>query len=147
MYASRCARLVRRCFGITYLADSILLYWGNPHVEGIFNPKSFIHERAFRSKDEMIKHVLELSEDYDRMAEMLSEPLLVDPDIVEKTEKRLYDFFERIFERGPKAIRRTKWQRFHAFLTHFYGHGLFRSLRRLSRKIRGKKTRNGVNLH
>lgn len=127
-----------------YVADSIPLYWGNPYVEEIFNPKSFVNDKNFKTMDEMVRYVIDLSEDYERMAQMLREPIFVDPDIMQKTEKALYDFFARIFERGPGAIQRTRWQRFHAGLTHFYGHGLFRTIRRISRAIRGKKNVNGV---
>lgn len=129
-----------------FLARSIPVYWGNVHVESIFNPKAFIHERSFRSMDEMVEHVLALSEDYERMAAMLNEPVLNDPNILEESEKKLYAFFEKIFQRGPQAIQRTKWQRVNAYLSHFYGHGLFRTIRRIGRRIRGKETRNGATI-
>ena len=51
----------------------------------------------------------------------------------------MFDFFARIFERGPGAIRRTRKQRIFGELQKYYGHGLFRTIRYASRKLRGKK--------
>lgn len=122
-----------------YLARCIPVYWGNPRVGEEFNPASFVDAASFRSEDELISCLLQLAENPERMAKMLNAPVFQDPDILAKAEKELYRFFERIFSRGPGAIQRTRWQRRKAFLSNFYGHGLFLSLRRISRRLRGKE--------
>ena len=120
-------------------ARCIPIYWGDPAVEETFNPKAFVHARRFKSERELIQYVLELSEDCGRMAAILNEPPLLNPHVLDEAETRLLAFFTRIFERGPGAVRRTRWQRINAFLSHFYGHGLFRSIRTISRRLRHKE--------
>lgn len=125
-----------------FLARSIPVYWGSPTVTKEFNPKAFVNAHDFRSDEELIDYLLELSQDYERMAAMLNEPIFRDPQVLEKAEERLRTFFAGIFARGPQAIQRTRWQRINAVLSRFYGHGLIRTYRRISRAIRGKKNNN-----
>ncbi len=122
-----------------FVARSIPIYWGNERVAEEFNPASFVHARDFKTERDLVEYIIELSEDPARMAAMLNEPVVQDPDVFKKTEQELVDFFARIFERGPGSIQRTPAQMRKAFLQQFYGHGLFRTIRRISRKIRGKK--------
>ncbi len=117
---------------------SIPIYWGNPRVDDEFNPEAFVHARRFPTERALIRHVLELAEDPVRMAAIINAPRYRDPLVLEKAEQSLEDFFARIFERGPGAIRRSRLQKTKAVLSHFYGHGLFRTIRRLSRHVRGK---------
>lgn len=124
-----------------FVARSIPLYWGNPHVADIFNPKAFINAADFRTEDELVEHILKLSEDEERLLAMLNEPPLISPTLPDEAEAELLAFFTRIFERGPQAIQRTRLQKIKAGLSHFYGHGLFRTIRRISRRLRGKKKR------
>lgn len=121
-----------------FAARSIPLYWGSDRVEEEFNPKAFVHARRFKNEAAFIDHVVELADDYDRMAAMLNEAPLADPHALDKAEAELLAFFTAIFERGPHAVRRTRWQRCKAVLSKFYGHGLFRTIRRISRRLRGK---------
>lgn len=125
-----------------FIARSIPLYWGNPHVKDIFNPKAFIHADDFRNEDELVDYILRLSEDEERLLVMLNEQPLLDSTLPDKAEAELLAFFTRIFERGPGAVQRTRVQRLAAFLSHFYGHGFFRTFRRISRSLRGKETNN-----
>lgn len=121
-----------------FLARSIPLYWGSDMVEKEFNPKAFLHARNFPTEDAFLDHVVAMADDYEAMAAMLNEQPLRDPQALNKAEADLIAFMTRIFERGPKAVRRTRAQKAKAFLSHFYGHGLFRTLRRISRVLRGK---------
>lgn len=125
-----------------FVARSIPLYWGNPHVKEVFNPKAFINADDFRNEDELVDYILKLSEDEDALLAMLNEQPLLDPALPDKAEAELLAFFTRIFERGAGAVQRTRGQKIMAFLSHFYGHGLFRTYRRISRRLRGKETNN-----
>ncbi len=118
---------------------SIPIYWGNPRVNDEFNPDAFIHARNFPSEKAFIRHILELADNPERMAAIINAPRYRDPQVLEKAERALLDFFSRIFERGPGATRRTRYQRTQAVLSRFYGHGLFRTIRRVSRHVRGKE--------
>ncbi len=150
------AFMAQHLFGVAYenesspgyltekLADAlqarcIPLYWGDETVEDTFNPKAFLHARRFKDEAAFIQYILELSEDYERMADILNQPPLLNPRALDEAEACLLAFFTRIFERGPEAIRRTRLQRLQAFLRHFYGHGLFRSFRTISRRLRHKE--------
>lgn len=120
------------------VARSIPIYWGNKAVEEEFNPDAFIHARRYRSESAMLDAIVALSEDYERMAAMLNAHPLRDPQAVSKGEEALLAFFTKIIERGPKAVQRTRLQKVLAFLSQFYGHGFFRTFRRVSRRLRGK---------
>ncbi len=123
---------------------SIPIYWGNPLVHEEFNPEAFVHARDFSSEKAFIRSILELAEDPVRMAAIINAPRFRDPQVLEKAEASLQDFFARIFERGPGATRRSRYQRAQAVLSRFYGHGLFRTIRRISRHVRGKEGEQGL---
>lgn len=126
-----------------FVARSIPLYWGSSKAEEEFNPEAFINAARFPSQTAMIDYVLELAKDDERMAAMLNAAPLCNPAALDQAEEELYAFFSRILERGPQAVQRTRFQRFCAVLSCFYGHGLFRSIRRISRRIRGKNNDMG----
>ncbi len=126
------------------ICQSIPIYWGNPLVDTEFNPDAFVHARNFSSERALIRHILELADDPVRMAAMMSAPRYRDPLALEHAEQALRDFFAGIFERGPGAIRRTRYQQTQAVLSHFYGHGLFTTIRRVSRHLRGKGGEQGL---
>lgn len=122
-----------------FLARSIPIYWGDPCVAEIFNPEAFVNAADFRSETELVEYLVRLSQDPERLLHMLNAPVFRNPRIAEEALQGVYAFFDRIFERGPGATRRTRWQRIKAVLQNYYGHGFFRTLRRISRRIRGKK--------
>lgn len=121
-----------------FLSNSIPIYWGNKHAAEEFNPKSFVCASDFPSEKALINHLIELSEDYSAMADMLSQPILQDPEVFKKSDQALLDFFTRIFERGPGAIQRTPMQRFLGVASRYYGHGLFRTIRYSIRRMKGE---------
>ena len=125
-----------------FISGSIPIYWGNVDVAKEFNPETFVHARDFRNQKELINYLLDLADDPVRRANMINGRILQDELVFEKCERELEDFFARIFERGPGAIQRTRHQRIMGELQKYYGHGLFRTIRFVSRKIRGKKPNN-----
>lgn len=122
-----------------FLARSIPIYWGDPLVTRHFNPEAFIHARDFRSDAELADYLLRLSEDTPRLLRMLNAPVFRNPNEAADYMAEVRSFFSNIIRLGPGAQRRTRWQKIHAVLQNFYGHGLFRFLRRLSRRLRGKE--------
>ena len=121
-----------------FLSDSIPIYWGNKYASEEFNPKAFVCATDFPNEKALVNHIIELSEDYSAMADMLSQPILQDPDVFKKSDQALLDFFSRIFERGPGAIQRTRMQRFLGVASRYYGHGLFRTIRYTIRSLKGE---------
>ena len=124
-----------------FCARSIPLYWGSDMAEEEFTPAAFMHERRYESEDAFLDAVVALADDEEKLLAMLNEQPLRDPQALDKAEAELLAFFGKIFERGPQAVQRTRWQKIKAFLAQFYGHGFFRTYRRISRKLRGKKSR------
>lgn len=121
-----------------FLSRSIPIYWGSPQVAEEFNPKAFVNANAFKSEKALIDHIMDLADSPRDMAEMLSQPVLQDSAVFEKSDKALLDFLARIFERGPGAIQRTPMQQFLGVASRYYGHGLFRTIRYNLRRIKGK---------
>ncbi len=121
-----------------FVSGSIPIYWGNPLVTKEFNPASFVNAHDFRRRSDLVKHLVQLADDPVRRADMINCDILQDADVFAKGDKALVDFFSRIFERGPGAIQRTPFQRFMGVAQQFYGHGLFRTIRYASRRLRGK---------
>lgn len=121
-----------------FASQSIPIYWGDPLIEETFNPDAFVHARRFAGEKELIDYVINLSEDPARCVRMLNAPVFRNPAIPGQKAQEVLEFMEGVFRHGP-CIRRTRWQRINGVLSRFYGHGLFRSLRRISRTVRGKK--------
>lgn len=121
-----------------FVSGSIPIYWGNTLVAKEFNPASFVNAHDFRRREDLVDYLVKLADDPVRRAEMINCNILQDSDVFTKCDKELVDFFSRIFERGPGAIQRTPFQRFMGVLQQFYGHGLFRTIRYTSRRLRGK---------
>lgn len=121
-----------------FRARSIPIYWGDKHVTSIFNPHAFIHARDFPTEAALIHYIIELSQNPDRMVAILNEPIFRAPFYVTSRLHQFWNFFDAILARGPGAIRRSYRQKFASLAANFYGHGLFRSLRRVSRALRGK---------
>lgn len=126
-----------------FIARSIPLYWGSDMAEEEFNPAAFVHARRYPTQEAFLDDVLAIADNEERLLAMLNAYPLRDPLVLDKAEAELLAFFTRIIERGPKAVQRTRAQKVKAFLAHFYGHGLFRTIRRISRRLRGKNQQPG----
>ena len=80
-----------------FVAGTIPIYWGDPRVAEDFNPKAFIHLRDFDTPEDCADYVVALSEDPERMAAYLSEPVfagnVVPPHLA---EEKLDSFLKHI---------------------------------------------------
>lgn len=121
-----------------FIARSIPLYWGSDMVEEEFNPAAFVYARNYPTQDAFLDDVLAIADNEERLLALLNASPLRDPQALDKAEAELLAFFSRIFGRGPEAVQRTRVQKMKAFLSNFYGHGFFRTFRRISRHLRGK---------
>ena len=87
-----------------FQANSIPIYWGNPDVAELFNPKAFINCHEYNGDfDSIIARVKELDEDKAKYLSMLRESPLRDNfdfDRVKKAEEFLF----RIIERGNRPL-------------------------------------------
>ena len=83
---------------------SVPIYWGNPDVTKLFNPKAFINCNEYNGDfDAMIARIKEIDEDREKYLEMLSQPPLR-PDFDFHRSEKAEEFLFRIIERGNKPF-------------------------------------------
>ena len=61
-----------------FAARCIPIYWGDPEITRIFNPKAFIHVRDFESLEKVVDTVIAIDNDKEAYVAMLREPALLD---------------------------------------------------------------------
>ncbi|WP_368272226.1 glycosyltransferase family 10 domain-containing protein [Enterocloster lavalensis] len=84
-----------------FQAFSIPIYWGNPDILSLFNPKAFINCNEYGNDFEsIIERVKELDNDNDKYLEMLSQPPMQESFDFDRREKAK-EFLYKIIERGP----------------------------------------------
>lgn len=92
-----------------FIAGSIPVYYGSETVTEIFNPKAFINCNDFNSFDDVIKRIVELDNNDDMYLEMLSQPILVNPNFSTELYSNLKQFFTNIFEQPlEQCYRRSR---------------------------------------
>ncbi len=57
-----------------FRANTVPIYWGDPHVQRDFNAAAFINYSDYGSNDAVIERIIELDQDDDAYREMLSQP-------------------------------------------------------------------------
>ena len=109
-----------------FLANTIPIYYGDPNVAKMFNPKAFINVRDFDSMEELADEIVRLDGSPEEMAKMLSEPVFVDERYLEKLHGDFETFVKSIFDKQPdEAIKRAingqpeVHQKYIAQLQHF----------------------------
>ncbi len=61
----------------TFAAGIVPIYWGDPTVSTIFNPKAFLNRHEFASDEEFIREIAAVDQDDQRYLAMLSEPIFL----------------------------------------------------------------------
>ncbi len=93
----------------SFQAGAIPIYWGNPEVASIFDPKSFINCHDFPSFDAVVQEVKRLDQDAEAYLTMLNAPKgeKFDPEFYEIQKRELETFLLGIFNRPlAEAARR-----------------------------------------
>lgn len=92
-----------------FFADTIPVYYGSSAAAEIFNKDAFINVADYDSFDEAIAKIMELDQDDDKYLQMLSQPILLDPEYPKKLDEELGKFICHIFEQPlEKAYRRSR---------------------------------------
>lgn len=91
-------------------ARTIPIYWGDPDIGKVFNPKAFIDVSSFRSMDEVVRRVKEIDNDDHLYLQMLREPSMrPDAPSLEEEMKRFEQWLLHIFEQPlSQAYRRNR---------------------------------------
>lgn len=90
-------------------ANAIPVYWGDPKIGKLFNPKAFINCHDFDSLNDVIERVIEIDQNDDIYKQMLSEPWFIngeEPDDLK--DEKIIQFLTNIFDQEQKqAFRRN----------------------------------------
>lgn len=80
------------------LANSIPLYWGNPHIHRDFNTKSFLNLHEYESVADFVDKVVELDRNDQLYMRYLTEPWYPNNQLTQYTNPQTYvDRFRKIF--------------------------------------------------
>lgn len=112
--SSRAGYLTEK-FADAAAANAVPIYWGDPEIGQLINPKAFINCHDFGSLEDVIKEVAAIDSDDQRYRAMLSEPWFVDGQEPEclRTDT-IVRFLSQIFDQQPaQAMRRntSRWGR------------------------------------
>ncbi|MFA7256227.1 MAG: glycosyltransferase family 10 [Kiritimatiellales bacterium] len=91
-------------------ANAVPIYWGDPTIGNLFNPKAFINCHDFQTLEEAVEEVKRIDRDDGFYRQMLSEPWFpegIEPDCLR--DETIAAFLSNIFDQEPqKAFRRNR---------------------------------------
>lgn len=96
-----------------FAAKTVPIYWGDPQVKEVFNPKAFINADDFISEEELLAEIRRLDQDDSAYLKMLKEPALVEnpesgESYVARCQDGLESYLRHIFDQPvEKAYRRN----------------------------------------
>lgn len=91
-----------------YASGCVPIYWGDPSVSEVFNPKSFINATEFNSYDDLLSVVEKIDKDPSLYIAMIKEPIFLHPerDSIEAKYIEIVDFLDRIVNQPLVDARR-----------------------------------------
>ncbi|RHJ94927.1 glycosyltransferase family 10 domain-containing protein [Parabacteroides bouchesdurhonensis] len=97
-----------------FLAHSLPVYWGNPHISSDYNPNSFVDIMSFSSVEEAIEEIIRLDNDDDAYLEKATAPFWPYgdsyDDFLNHEKQRLVGFYHSIFSQPlEQAYRRARY--------------------------------------
>lgn len=130
-----------------FYADTVPIYYGDPYISSVFNPKAFINVADFANFDEAIAYILEIDSDDEKYLHMLNQPIFNQENYISNAYQGAEEFLVHIFEQPlEKAYRRSRafWPLGHdEFLAKamplwrlVYQNKVIRGLRNVRRKIK-----------
>ncbi len=95
-----------------FAAGGVPLYWGDPYVVKMFNPKSFINISDFKNVEEAIEYIKKIDNDNEAYMAMLSEPAIREEYCLDLIKERFRAFIGNIFDQDPESAKRTTREMF-----------------------------------
>ena len=90
-----------------FAAGCIPIYWGDPEIARVFNPKSFVNVREFHTIDDVVRRVREIDTDARLYERILREPVLTDSIYSKARQEKLFrQFLSNIFEQPLEQAQR-----------------------------------------
>jgi len=99
-------------FAEAAMADTIPIYWGDPRIGEIFNPKAFVNCHDYDSLEAVVARVIEIDQNDELYQSMLQEPWFpneAEPECLHDETFRA--FLKNIFEQTPQEAYRRKRSR------------------------------------
>jgi len=93
-------------------ANAVPIYWGDPDIAEIFNPRAFINCHDFHTLEEVVNYVREIDQNDDRYRLMLAEPWFRDNlEPVGLRDETIAAFLGNIFQQSPESAFRRNLSR------------------------------------
>jgi hypothetical protein len=91
-----------------FAARTIPIYWGDPEIGRVFNPKAFVNVMDYPSIDAVVQRVVELDNDEKAYQAMLQEPALLEPqeDSLKTQMEKMVVFMQHIVEQPLDKAQR-----------------------------------------
>lgn len=129
-----------------FYSETIPIYYGDPEIKKIFNPKAFINVSDYETIEDAVKRVTEIDNDDDLYLQMLNEPIFNEEHFISKTFENAEKFLIHIFDQPIESARRRStvyWPLGHEqFLVKatklynvFYKNKLYRFLKNILRRF------------
>lgn len=129
-----------------FYSETIPIYYGDPEIKKIFNPKAFVNVADYETIEDVVKRVIEIDNDDDLYLQMLNEPIFNEEHFISKTFEDAEKFLIHIFDQPIENARRRSmvyWPLGHEqFLVKatklynvFYRNRLYRFLKNILRKF------------
>lgn len=91
-----------------FAAKTVPIYWGDPEVTKVFNPKAFVNVMDYPTMEDAIERIKIIDSDDDLYLSMLKEKaLLHEQDTYMNTRKRLAEWLYHIIDQPIGEARRT----------------------------------------
>ena len=97
-----------------FAAQTIPIYWGDPDITKVFNPKAFINVSDYPSIDKVVERVKQIDQNDDLYLQILNEPALQSLNFSQDYQtKKISDFLDNIISQPLEMARRHNrgfWQ-------------------------------------
>lgn len=119
-----------------YVAQTIPIYYGNPHIEADFRRESMIYVKDKGDIERAVSEIIRLDNDDAAYMQMVTAPCMVEtgPEVY---ERRLEDFLAHIFDQPYEKARRLCRYGHQAVMRRHLGY-----IRRIDQKIRDSRLFN-----
>ena len=92
----------------SFEANEIPIFYGTETVKQIFNPKRFIFINDFKNDKELLNRIIELDNDDEQFARILSEPIYNEKDYDEEVLNNAVNFLDKILA-SRKIVRNQQY--------------------------------------
>lgn len=113
-----------------FVADTIPIYYGDPHIGNLFNTQAFINCADYSSYEEILHRIKELDENDEEYIRVMRQPIYIKPEMVSVHYEELKMFLYNIFDQPLDAV----YRRSRVYLPKAYNDMLFQVFRTKRKK-------------